>query len=62
MENKFLPKIILKIGFIFLQDTLRLKSCKNKISILNKIIKAKFEKNKIDTGDWTFPKMTLFFN
>ncbi len=27
MENKFLPKIILKIGFIFLQDTLRLKSC-----------------------------------
>ncbi len=45
MENKFLPKIILKIGFIFLQDTLRLKSYKNKISILNKIIKAKFEKN-----------------
>ena len=38
MKNKFLPKIILKIGFIFLQDALRLKSCKNKISILNKII------------------------
>ncbi|MDB2550664.1 hypothetical protein N9X24_02235 [Rickettsiales bacterium] len=45
MKNKFLPKIILKIGFIFLQDALRLKSCKNKISILNKIIKAKFGKN-----------------
>ena len=43
MKNKFLLKIILKIGFIFLQDRLCLKFCKNKISILNEIIKAKFK-------------------